>query len=83
MKKMASLVGLAVFLMLVSVDVSATECRSHFGKISPGSHADDSISSNVQTDCTDKKAFLIPAAVPLFLSAIAGLGVVAYRGKIR
>jgi uncharacterized integral membrane protein len=30
-----------------------------------------------------KKIFHLPAGVPLFLSAIAGLGVVALRGKAR
>ena len=83
MKKIASFVGLAIFFTLASVDASAAECHGGFAKNASGSDSHDEISSTHQAACTDKKAFHIPAAVPLFLSAISGLGIVAFRGKTR
>ena len=83
MKKMASFVGLAVFFTLVSVDASAAECHRGFAKNTSGSESHEEISSTRQAACGENEAFHIPAAVTLFLSAIAGLGIVAFRGKAR
>jgi hypothetical protein len=85
MKKIVGLVGLAVFLMFVSGNIAAEECPNGFAEL--GSDLHDEISSTSQTECADKKVlkdvFHLPAGVPLFLSAIAGLGVVALRGRTR
>lgn len=81
--KIASFVGLAMFFTLASLDDSAAECHRGFAKNTSGSESHDEINSSSHAACTDTKAFHIPAAVPLFLSAIAGLGVVAFRGKPR
>jgi hypothetical protein len=84
MKKIASLVGLAVFFSVAGagLDVSAAECHTGFANAST-SDLRDEISSTLQVACVDKERFHIPAAVPLFLSAIAGLGIVAFRGNVR
>jgi hypothetical protein len=84
MKKIASLVGLAVFFTFagVGLDVSAAECRSGFADAS-GSDLRGEIGGTLQAACVDKDNFHVPAAVPLFLSAIAGLGIVALRGRVR
>jgi hypothetical protein len=85
MKKIVGLVGLAIFLTLVSVDISAAECRNSIAEL--GSNPHDEISDTSQARCADKEVFKdvfhLPAGVPLFLSAIAGLGVVALRGRTR
>lgn len=81
MKKMASFVGLSIFFILVSVDASAAECQRGFAKSTSGSQSHDEISNIHQAACAESEAFHIPPAVPLFLSAIAGLGIVAFRGK--
>lgn len=83
MKKMASFVGLLIFFTLVSVDASAAECQGGFAKNMSGSESHDEISSIPQAACAESEAFHIPPAVPLFLSAIAGFGIVAFRGKLR
>jgi hypothetical protein len=85
MKKIVGCVALAIFLTLVSGDISATECRNGLVEFHSDPHAE--ITSTIQAECADKevfkKVFHLPAGVPLFLSAIAGLGVVALRGKTR
>lgn len=83
MKKMASFVGLSIFFILVSVDASAAECQGGFAKSTSGSASHDEISDIHQAACVESETFHIPPAVPLFLSAIAGLGIVAFRGKAR
>lgn len=83
MKKMVVSVGLAMFFTLVSGDISAAECNNGFAEL--GSELRDETGSTSQAACADKEVFKdvfhIPAGVPLFLSAIAGLGVVALRGR--
>ena len=83
MKKMIGSMGLAMFLALVSGDLSAAECSNGFAELSLKSH--DGTRSISQAECADeevfKGVFRVPAGVPLFLSAIAGLGVVALRGR--
>ena len=85
MKKILGSVGLAIFLTLVSGDLSATECRN--GLVEFGSDPYAEIDSTRQVECADKEVFKdvfhVPPGVPLFLSAIAGLGVVALRGRTR
>ena len=83
MKKVAVSVGLAMFLALVSGDILAAECGERFAEL--GSELRNETGSTSQVECADtmvfKDVFRIPAGVPLFLSAIAGLGVVALRGR--
>ena len=85
MKKIFAFLGLAVLLTLVGNDISAAECGNGFAEL--GSDPHDEISSTSQSECADKEvfkdAFHLPAGLPLFLSAIAGLGVVALRGRTR
>jgi hypothetical protein len=85
MKKIVGCVALAIFLTLVSGDISADECNNGFVEFHSDPHAETR--NAIQTECADKemfkKIFHLPAGVPLFLSAIAGLGVVALRGKTR
>lgn len=85
MKKILGSVGLAIFLTLVSGDISAAECRNGFAESGSDPHAESH--STGQAECADKEVFKdvfhIPPGVPLFLSAIAGLGVVALRGRTR
>ena len=85
MKKILGSVGLAMILTLVSGDLSAAECRTGFVEFGSDPYAE--IDSTAQTECANKevfkKVFHVPPGVPLFLSAIAGLGVVALRGKTR
>jgi hypothetical protein len=83
MKKAALFVGVVGLLMVGGVDVSAAECRHGLAKMASGSNSGDEISSTLAAECAPEKTFHIPAAVPLFLSAIAGLGIVALRGKTR
>ena len=84
MKKIMLLMGLAGFFMVVSADVPAAECHRGLAKISSsGSASGDETASTLAPSCSDEKGFHVPAAVPLFLSAIAGLGIVAFRGKAR
>lgn len=83
MKRVAVSVGLAMFLALASGDISAAECGESFAEL--GSELPNETDSTSQAECADtmmfKDVFHIPAGVPLFLSAIAGLGVVALRGR--
>jgi hypothetical protein len=85
MKKIVGCVGLAMFLTLVSGDISAAECRHDLVEFDSDPHA--AISNTSHAECADKKVFKkvfhLPAGVPLFLSAIAGLGIVALRGRTR
>jgi hypothetical protein len=84
MNKMAAVAGLAIFLTLVSGD-TAVECRDGFAELD--SDPRDGTSRIRQADYADKEVskdvFQIPTGVHLFLSAIAGLGVVALRGRTR
>lgn len=85
MKKIVGCVVLAIFLTLVSGDLLAAECHNSLVEFHSDPHAETR--NAIQTECADKemfkKIFHLPAGVPLFLSAIAGLGIVALRGKAR
>ena len=85
MNKMAAFVRLAIFLTLVSGGTSAAECRNDFAELN--SDPRDGTSRIRQADYADKEVskdvFQIPTGAYLFLSAIAGLGVVVLRGRTR
>lgn len=83
--KIVAFAGLVIFLTLVSGDTSTAECRDGFAELR--SNPRDEIGRTRQTDWADeevfKDVFHIPTGVYLFLSAMAGLGVVALRGSTR
>lgn len=87
MKKRVLLAGLTGLFMLVALDVPAAECTPGLtapggrAPLASGSESGESLAGASMAACAAEKAFHIPAAVPLFLSAIAGLGIVAFRGK--
>lgn len=87
MKKTALFLGLAGFFLLAAGDVPAAECSGALttarGLAPLGStpEAGAPAGSSSTSACAPEETFHIPAAVPLFLSAIAGLGIVAFRGK--
>ncbi len=83
MKKNRIFLGLAICSVLAGGDAVAAECRPGFSPIAPSSEAYDEMSGSLDAQCAEKKPFHLPPAVPLILSAIAGLGVVAYRGRPR
>jgi hypothetical protein len=83
--KIVAFMGLVVFLTLVSGDTSIAECRDGFAELRSNPH--DEVGMTRRADWIDeevfKDVFHIPTGVYLFLSAMAGLGVVALRGSTR
>lgn len=86
-KKATLFMGVAGLFLLVAADVPAAECAAGLGTpgglvpMTSGAESGDSAAGIPADACTREKTFHLPAAVPLVLSAIAGLGIVAFRGK--